>query len=61
MFLLLGMCGLYGACKTRKKNNKMGNCLLGAYFIGVIIFLFLFIAGTIFFFVAPGSILGDNC
>lgn len=61
IFLLLGMCGLYGACKTRKKHNKIGNCLLAAYFVGVIVFLFLFASGTIFFFVAPNSILGDEC
>lgn len=61
VFLVLGLCGLYGGCKTRKKNNKLGNCLLGVYFVGVFIFLILFAGSTIFFFVGPSSIIGDNC
>lgn len=61
VFLFLGLCGLYGACKTRKKHNKTGNCLLGAYFIGVIVFLLIFAGACIFFFVAPQSIIGDSC
>ena len=60
VFMVLGICGLYGVLKNRKKKNS-GTCLLGIYFIGVVIFLLAFIGGTIFFFVGPEAIFGTDC
>jgi uncharacterized membrane protein len=61
VLLLLSLSGLYGACKTRKKHNKVGNCLLGGYFVGVMIFFVVFLVGTVFAFIGPSSIFGDSC
>lgn len=41
--------------------NTSGKCLLGIYFIGVIVFFLIFVAGTIFFFIAPETIIGKTC
>ena len=60
VFMVLGICGLYGVFKNRKKKNS-GTCLLGIFFIGVVIFLLAFIGGTIFFFVGPEAIFGVDC
>ena len=60
VFMVLGICGLYGAIKNRKRKNS-GNCLLGFYFIGVFIFFLIFTAGTVFFFVGPDAIFGTDC
>ncbi len=60
VFLLFGISGLYGSLKTGK--DKKGNkCLLGLYSIGVILFFFLFLAGTIVFFVGPKALFYENC
>ena len=61
MFMVLAFCGIYGSIKSRKKNSKMGNCLLSVYFIGVVVFLLVFIGASIMFFAAPASIFGDTC
>lgn len=59
--MILGICGVYGALKAKKKEKNSGNCLLFFYLIGVVIFFVLFIAGTIFFFVGPQTIFGTDC
>jgi uncharacterized membrane protein len=67
IFLLLGICGLYGVTKTGKKNENgrngscLGKFLLFLYFIGVMIFFLAFIAGSIFFMVVPKNIFGNDC
>ena len=61
VFMVLGICGLYGAIKARKKSKGSGNCLLGFYFIGVVIFFLLFLSGGIFFFIGPEAIFGTDC
>lgn len=60
VFLLLGICGVYGSLKTGK--DKKGNkCLLGMYTIGVIIFFFVFFAGIFVFFFAPRTLFSTDC
>ena len=61
MFLLLGICGIYGVVKNRRKGHGAGNCFLGVYFIGILIFLLAFAGATIFFFVGPEAIFGSDC
>ena len=61
VFMVLGICGLYGAIQARKKVKSSGNCLLGLYFIGLMLFLLIFLAGAIFFFVGPEAIFGTDC
>lgn len=61
MFLLLGICGIYGVVKNRRKGHGAGNCFLGVYFIGILIFLLAFGGATIFFFVGPEAIFGSDC
>lgn len=60
VFLLLGISGLYGSLKggSKKKGNK---CLLGLYSIGVIVFFFVFLAGTLVFFLGPKAIFFESC
>jgi hypothetical protein len=60
VFLLLGVAGLYGSLKggKGKKGNK---CLLGLYSIGIILFFFVFFAGTLVFFLGPKAIFFDKC
>lgn len=59
--MILGICGVYGALKAKKKEKNSGNCLLFFYLIGVLIFFVLFTAGTVFFFVGPQAIFGTDC
>lgn len=61
VFLILGICGVYGAMKARKKERQSGNCLLFFFLIGVLVFFVLFTAGTIFFFIGPQTIFGTDC
>lgn len=61
LFMLLAICGIYGSIKVRRKNSKLGSCLLSIYFVGVAIFLLSFIAGTILLFAAPSSLFGGDC
>lgn len=53
LFMVLGICGLYGAIQVRKNSKKAGKCLLALYFIGVIMFFAIFVGGSVFFFVGP--------
>lgn len=59
--MVLGICGIYGAIKSRKRSKSSGNCLLFFYFIGVTIFFLIFLGGTIFLFVGPEMIFGTDC
>ena len=61
VFLVLGICGVYGAIKSKKKQSGSGNCLLFIYFLGIFAFFVVFLAGTIFFFVGPHTIFGTSC
>ena len=61
VFMVLGICGLYGAIQARKKSKRSGNCLLFFYFIGIMVFFFLFIAGAVLFFIGPETIFGSSC
>lgn len=61
VFMVFGICGLYGAIKSRKKEKGAANCLLSMYFIGVLFFFLLFLGGTIFFFVGPKALFGSSC
>jgi hypothetical protein len=61
VFMVLGICGVYGAIKARRREKNSGNCLLFFYFIGVLTFLIAFIGGTVFFFVGPQTIFGTSC
>lgn len=61
LFMVLGICGIYGAMKSGKQSKGSGNCLLFFYFIGVIMFFGIFLGGTIFFFVGPHAIFGTDC
>lgn len=61
LFMILGICGIYGAIKSRKKEKGSGNCLLFFYFLGIFVFFVAFLGGTIFFFVGPESIFGTDC
>lgn len=61
LFLLLGVAGLSGSMKGMSKKESKGSCLLGLFSIGVIVFFFAFLAGTIFFFVGPETIFGTDC
>ena len=61
VFLVLAFCGVYGSIKARRRNSKVGNCLLSVYFIGVFVFLLVFVGTSIALFLAPGSIFGVNC
>ena len=61
-FLFLSVSGMYGTIKIKRKGaSKVGNCLLSAYSIGVIVFAATFLVCTIVFFAAPPSILGESC
>lgn len=61
VFMILGICGVYGAMKTRKKEKNSGNCFLFFYLVGVFVFFALFISATIFFFVGPETIFKNDC
>lgn len=61
-FLMLGVAGLTGSMKqSSNRADSNGGCLLGVFSIGVMVFLIIFFAGTIFFFVGPESIFGNDC
>lgn len=59
--MVLGICGVYGAMRARKKQKNSGNCFLFFYLLGVFVFLALFVGATIFFFVGPETIFKDDC
>ena len=60
VFMVFGICGLYGVIKNRRKKNS-GSCFLSIYSVGVFIFFLIFVGGTIFFMVGPEAIFGTNC
>jgi hypothetical protein len=57
----LGIAGLYGSLKGGKNNKKGNPCLLGLYSLGILVFFVIFLASTIFFYVGPQAIFGNNC
>ena len=61
LFLVLSFCGIYGSIKARSKKSKIGSCLLSIYFIGVVIFLVVFVIASVLFFIAPSSLFGGTC
>jgi hypothetical protein len=38
-----------------------GGCLLGLFYIGILVFFVVFLSGTIFFFIGPENIFGNDC
>lgn len=60
LFLLLGLCGLFGSIKAKRKS-KLAPCLLSAYLVSVIFFFFVFLTMTIVMFAAPPAVFGESC
>ena len=61
IFLLLGVAGLSGSIKSSKSKESRGTCLLALFSIGIFVFFVLFLVATVFFFVGPQIIFGDDC
>jgi hypothetical protein len=62
LFLMLGVAGLTGSMRQSSgRADSNGGCLLGVFSIGIMIFFIVFLAGTIFFFIGPENIFGNDC